>query len=113
LNRNRPFRQLVLLKIPEIFSGIADWQPWGAVPDFASQGDRFTTPWPRNSCHRNDLRFLAMFRLAYCYRDGLGTQQSRDEAKRWLDRILAVAPKEKSDYRHALKLRREIDEELF
>ncbi len=54
-----------------------------------------------------------MFRLAYCYRDGLGTQQSRDEAKRWLDRILAVAPKEKSDYRHALKLRREIDEELF
>lgn len=62
---------------------------------------------------RGDLRFSAMFRLAYSCRDGIGTSRSRDEAKRWLDRILATAPKEKSDYRHAMKMRRELDEELF
>lgn len=60
-----------------------------------------------------DLRITAMFMLAYCCRDGNGTPRSRDEAKRWLDRILATAPKEKSAYRDALKLRREMDEELF
>ena len=33
---------------------------------------------------RGDLRFLAMWRLACCCRDGIGTPRSRDEAKRWL-----------------------------
>jgi len=62
---------------------------------------------------RGDLRFSAMFSLAYCCRDGIGTTRSSAEAKRWLDRIIAVAPKEKSDHRLAIKKRREIDEELF
>lgn len=62
---------------------------------------------------RGDLRFFAMWRLASCCRDGVGTARNRDEAKRWLDRILAIAPKDKSDYRDALKRKREIDEELF
>lgn len=62
---------------------------------------------------RGDLRFFAMWRLASCCRDGVGTARNRDEAKRWLDRILAVAPKDKSDYRDALKRKREIDEELI
>ncbi len=62
---------------------------------------------------RGDLRFFAMWRLACCCRDGIGTARSRDQAKRWLDRIIAVAPKEKADYRDALKLRRELDEELL
>ena len=62
---------------------------------------------------RGDLRFFAMWRLASCCRDGVGTARNRDEAKRWLDRILAVAPKDKSDYRDALKRKREIDEELL
>jgi TPR repeat protein len=62
---------------------------------------------------RGDLRFMAMFSLAYCCRDGIGTERNRDEAKRWLDRIIAVAPKDKSDYRDAVKLRNELDQELF
>jgi TPR repeat protein len=62
---------------------------------------------------RGDLRFDAMYWLARSCRDGIGTVRNHDEAKRWLDRIIAVAPKEKSDYRHAVKLRRELDEELF
>lgn len=60
-----------------------------------------------------DLRFSAMWRLASCCRDGIGTERSNEEAKRWLDRIIAVAPKEKYNYRDALKRKREIDEELF
>jgi TPR repeat protein len=62
---------------------------------------------------RGDLRLDAMYWLARSCRDGIGTVRNHDEAKRWLDRIIAVAPKDKSDYRHAVKLRREIDEELF
>lgn len=58
-------------------------------------------------------RFHAMRTLACCCRDGIGTERSRDEAKRWLDRIIEVAPKDKSDYQDAVRLRREIDEELF
>ena len=58
-------------------------------------------------------RFHAMRTLACCCRDGIGTERNRDEAKRWLDRIIAVAPKDKSDYLHAIKLRQEIDEELI
>jgi TPR repeat protein len=62
---------------------------------------------------RGDFHFFAMWRLVSCCRDGVGTVRSRDEAKRWLDRILALAPKEKSDYRDALKRKREIDDELL
>jgi TPR repeat protein len=62
---------------------------------------------------KGNLRIVAMFILARWCRDGIGTERSRDEAKRWLDRILAVAPKDKSDYRDAAKLRREIDDDLF
>lgn len=62
---------------------------------------------------RGDLRFMAMFRLVSCCRDGVGTARSLEEAKSWLARILATAPKDKSDYRHAAKLRREMDDELF
>lgn len=62
---------------------------------------------------RGDLRLDAMYWLARSCRDGIGTSQSRDEAKRWLDRILAIAPPGKSDYRHAAKLRKEIDEGLL
>lgn len=31
----------------------------------------------------------------------------------WLDRLMAFASEEKADDRHAVKLRKEIDEELF
>jgi TPR repeat protein len=62
---------------------------------------------------RGDLRFMAMLTLAKCCRDGIGTGCDRQEAKRWLDRLMALAPKEKADYRYAAKLRKEIDEELF
>ena len=60
-----------------------------------------------------DIRFLAMSRLARCCRDGIGTLCDRQEAKRWLDRLMALAPQEKADYRYAAKLSKEIDEELF
>lgn len=60
-----------------------------------------------------DLRFSAMFSLAHCCRDGIGTLRSRDEAMRWLDRILAIAPKENSDYQHAMKLRKDLEQDLF
>jgi len=60
-----------------------------------------------------DIRFEAMFTLACCCRDGIGTACDRQQAKRWLDRVMTLAPKEKSDYRRAAKLRKEIDEELF
>lgn len=62
---------------------------------------------------RGNLRFHAMWRMACCCRDGIGTERNREEAKRWLDRIIAVAPKDKSDYRDAVKLRHELDQELF
>ncbi len=62
---------------------------------------------------RGDLRFMAMLTLARCYRDGNGTECDRQQAKCWLDRLMALAPKDKADYRYAAKLRKEIDEELF
>lgn len=62
---------------------------------------------------RGDLRFMAMLTLARCCRDGIGTDLDRQKARQWLDRLMALAPKEKADYRHAAKLRKEIDEELL
>lgn len=59
------------------------------------------------------LRFTAMLTLARWCRDGIGTQRDRQQAIHWLDRLLSVAPKEKSIYRFAAKLRKEIDEELL
>jgi hypothetical protein len=48
--------------------------------------------------------------LACCCRDGIGTDRNREEAKRWLDRIITCAPKDKTDYRDAVKLRNELDQ---
>jgi len=62
---------------------------------------------------RGDIRFQAMFTLARCCRDGIGTERNRQEAKRWLDHLMTLVPKEKADYRYAAKLRKEIDEDLF
>lgn len=62
---------------------------------------------------RGDLRFMAMLTLARCCRDGTGTALDRQKARQWLDRLMALAPKEKADYRYAAKLRKEIDEELL
>lgn len=62
---------------------------------------------------RGDLRFMAMLTLARCCRDGLGTECDRQQAKRWLDRLMELAPQDKADYRYAAKLRKEMDEELF
>lgn len=62
---------------------------------------------------RGDLRILAMLTLARYCRDGFGTTCDRQEAKRWLDRLMTLAPKAKADYRHAAKLRKEIDEQLL
>jgi TPR repeat protein len=62
---------------------------------------------------RGDLRFMAMLTLARCCRDGTGTDLDRQKARQWLDRLMALAPKEKADYRYAAKLRKEIDEELL
>jgi hypothetical protein len=59
------------------------------------------------------LRFDAMHTLARCCRDGIGVKRDLQQAKEWLDRLIAVAPKDKSDYRHAVKLRKEMDEELL
>lgn len=55
-------------------------------------------------------RFHAMRTLACCCRDGIGTDRNREEAKRWLDRIITCAPKDKSDYRDAVKLRNDLDQ---
>ncbi len=62
---------------------------------------------------RGELRITAMFSLARCCRAGIGTARDRQEAIRWLDHLMTLAPKEKSEYRYAAKLRKEIDEELF
>jgi TPR repeat protein len=62
---------------------------------------------------RGDLRFMAMLTLARCCREGTGTDRDRQQAKQWLDRLMALAPNGKADYRHAAKLRKEIDEELI
>ncbi len=58
-------------------------------------------------------RFMAMFQMVHYNRDGIETTPNRDEAKRWLNRILTTAPKKSSDYRSALKLLRKIDEDLL
>jgi TPR repeat protein len=55
----------------------------------------------------------ALHTLARCCRDGIGVERDLQQAKLWLDRLIAVAPKDKSDYRHAVKLRKEMDEELL
>lgn len=60
-----------------------------------------------------DLRFTAMLTLARCCRDGIGTERSREETTRWLERLMAVAPKEKSDYRNAAKLKQEVEGDLL
>jgi TPR repeat protein len=59
------------------------------------------------------LRFTAMHTLARWCRDGIGTARDREEAKRWLDRLMDLAPKDKANYRDAAKLHKAIDEELF
>jgi TPR repeat protein len=60
-----------------------------------------------------EVRLQAMRQIALCCRDGLGTERSVKEAKRWLDRLITLAPTGKPDHRRALKLRAELDEELF
>jgi len=62
---------------------------------------------------RGDLRFMAMFTLARCCRDGIGTERNRENAIAWLDRLLAGAPAGKADYRDAAKLKQEIEGDLF
>jgi TPR repeat protein len=58
-------------------------------------------------------RFMAMFKMVHFNRDGIATTPNRDEAKRWLNRILTTAREGSSDYRLALKLLRQMDDELF
>jgi len=62
---------------------------------------------------RGDLRFMATLTLARCCRDGIGTNRNRTESISWLDRLLAVAPTDKSDYRLASKLKQEIEGDLL
>ncbi len=62
---------------------------------------------------RADLRLLALRQLAVSCRDGIGTEPDRGQAIRWLDRLIALAPAGKRDHRRALKLRREIAEDLL
>lgn len=62
---------------------------------------------------RGDTRISAMFYLARCCRDGVGTERNLDVAKYWLNRVLVIVPKDKFDYRHAMNLLREFDEELL
>jgi len=54
-------------------------------------------------------RLEAMFTLARCFRDGIGTESNRQEAKRWLDQLMVLAHKEKSNYRYAAGINEEID----
>lgn len=63
---------------------------------------------PCGSC-----RFTAMFQMVHYNRNGIATTPNRDEAKRWLNRILTTAPKKSSKHRSALKLLRKIDEDLL
>lgn len=62
---------------------------------------------------RGDLRFMAMLTLARCCRDGIGTERNREEAIKWLDRLLVVAPAGKANYRDAEKLKQEIEGDLL
>ncbi|MBL9154200.1 MAG: sel1 repeat family protein [Verrucomicrobiales bacterium] len=62
---------------------------------------------------RGELRFMAMLALARSCRDGIGTERSRGNAIRWLDRLMAAAPVTTADYRNAVRLKEEIEGELF